>query len=150
LRERPEDIPILAAHFAEKFARPGEEPKRLSPKAMQVLLNYRWPGNVRELENVMERACVTSLNGEIEAESLPESLTEPTPVRLPFAVDIERPLPDLIHETVAALEQQYIRKALQKSHGNVSRCATICGLSRRSMTTKLAQYQIDKASFKDS
>jgi DNA-binding NtrC family response regulator len=150
LRERPEVISLLAAHFAEKFARPGEEPKRFAPEAMQVLINYRWPGNVRELENVVERVSVTSLDGVIAPESLPPSLLAPAPVKLPFAIDLDRPLPDVIHETVAALEQQYIRKALQKSRGNVSRCARICGLSRRSMTTKLAQYSIDKSTYKEA
>src|SRR5205085_1379354 len=60
LRDRMEDVPLLAAHFAEKYARPGDAPKRIAPPAMEVLLNYRWPGNVRELENAIERACVTS------------------------------------------------------------------------------------------
>src|SRR5262249_5677584 len=61
LRERPEDIPLLATHFAEKFARPDRPPKQIAPKTMDVLLRYSWPGNIRELENAMERACVTAL-----------------------------------------------------------------------------------------
>src|SRR5207249_4171271 len=60
LRERPEDIPLLAACFAEKYALPNTAPKQVAPQAMEALLNYRWPGNIRELENALERASVTS------------------------------------------------------------------------------------------
>src|SRR5438876_765655 len=56
LRERTEDIPLLATHFTQKYGRPGEPNKQISPAAMQVLVNYRWPGTIRELENVIERA----------------------------------------------------------------------------------------------
>src|SRR5207244_3642159 len=59
LHERPEDIPILAAHFSQKYARPGQPPKQIAPEAMEVLLRYGWPGNIRELENAIERGCVT-------------------------------------------------------------------------------------------
>src|SRR5437899_2366012 len=51
LRERPEDIPLLATHFAEKYAGKGQSAKRIAPEAMEKLLTYRWPGNIRELEN---------------------------------------------------------------------------------------------------
>src|SRR5439155_10704606 len=51
LRERREDIPLLAAYFAEKYTRPGDVPKRIPPEAMDILMNYPWPGNIRELEN---------------------------------------------------------------------------------------------------
>jgi DNA-binding NtrC family response regulator len=149
LRERPEDIPLLASHFAAKYARPGEPPKKVSPQAMQVLLGYRWPGNIRELENTIERASVTARGDSIEAEHLPPNLLAPTPPSLPFKIDLERPLPELIRDVTADVEKQYIRKALQKSHGNVSRCARLCGLSRRSITAKLAEYKIDKSTYKE-
>jgi DNA-binding NtrC family response regulator len=148
LRERVEDIPLLAAHFAEKYARPGEPPKRFSPAAMEVLLNYRWPGNIRELENSIERASITSTNGTIQVENLPPEIVAPGPVKSPFPVTLDRPLPDLLREAVAAIEQHYIRLAMRKVHGNVGRCAQVCGLSRRSITAKIAEYKLDKAAFK--
>ena len=150
LRERAEDVPLLAAHFAAKYARSGEQPKKISPAAMEVLLNYRWPGNIRELENLIERACVTARGDNIEPEHLPSDLLAPRPASVPFHIDLNKPLPDLLRDITADVERQYIRKALQKSHGNVGRCATMCGLSRRSITAKLAEYQIDKASFKEA
>jgi two-component system NtrC family response regulator len=149
VRERSEDIPLLATHFCEKYAREGEMPKHISPEAMQLLLNYRWPGNVRELENAIERASVTSKDNTIRPENLPPDLSAPVTPRLPFHIDLERPLPDLLRESVANIEQQYIRRALKKTRGNVGRCARICGLSRRSVTAKIAEYKIDRALFRE-
>jgi len=149
LRERPEDIPLLATHFIEKYAQPGEPPKQISPAAMKVLLSYRWPGNIRELENVIERACVTSRDNLIDVSNLPSELAAPVPQKLPFHVDLDRPLPDLLREATANIEQQYLRKALKKARGNVVRAAKICGLSRRSVTAKIAEYGIDRTAFKE-
>jgi DNA-binding NtrC family response regulator len=149
LRDRQEDIPLLVTHFAEKFCKPNETPKQVSPAAMQVLLSYRWPGNIRELENAIERACVTSRDSFIEPENLPPEVTNPPAPKMPFHVDLDRPLPSLLREAAASIEQQYIRKALKKTRGNVGRCARICGLSRRSITAKITEYKIDKASFKE-
>src|SRR5205807_1205083 len=73
LRERPEDIPLLATHFTEKYSGTGGT-KQLSPQAMEKLINYRWPGNIRELENAIERACVTSHDNVIHLESLPPEI----------------------------------------------------------------------------
>jgi transcriptional regulator with GAF, ATPase, and Fis domain len=149
LRERLEDVPLLASHFAQKYAPPGEEPKQISPAAMQVLLNYRWPGNIRELENVVEHASVTTRGKVIEPDNLPQELTAAPPQKTPFHIDLERPLPKLLQEAIANIEQSYIRKALKKARGNVGRCARICGLSRRSVTAKIAEYKIDKAVYKE-
>ncbi len=144
LRQRPEDVPLLAAHFTAKYARPGEAPKTISPQAMEILLNYPWPGNIRELANVIERACVVARHDVIELEHLPPELTAPRTPRTPFKVDLATPLPELTRGTVAVLERQYIAKALEKAGGNVSRCARICGLSRRSLTAKIAEYKIER------
>jgi DNA-binding NtrC family response regulator len=149
LRERPEDIPLLATHFAEKYAVPGESPKLISPAAMEVLINYPWPGNVRELENVIERASVTCRSNTIEVENLPTELASPSTPRAPFQIDLNRPLPELCKEMIANLEKQYIQKALRKTHGHVGRCAKICGMSRRSITSKIAEYALDKAAFQE-
>ncbi len=148
LRERKEDIPLLATHFTQMYSPPGEAPKRFAPEAMEVLLNYEWPGNVRQLANAIERACVTSRDGLIRLENLPAELVSAPAEKSGVAIDLSRPLPDLINEIVASLERQYISKALRKARGNVGRCARICGLSRRSITTKISQYAIDRAAWK--
>jgi len=149
LRERTEDIPLLATHFAQKYARPGEAPKQIAPQAMELLLHYRWPGNIRELENAIERASVTSRDDTIRPENLPPDIMAPASAKMPFNIDLERPLPDLLRDLTADIEQQYLRKALKKSHGNIGRCAKICGLSRRSISAKIAEYKINKTAFKE-
>jgi DNA-binding NtrC family response regulator len=148
LRERPEDIPLLAAHFAAKYARPGEPPKEIAPETLEALGRYHWPGNVRELENIMERACVTSTDAVLRPANLPPEVTAPTDSPRSYAVDLGRPLTDLLREVCARVEKEYLRQALEKSEGNISRCAAICGLSRRSVSDKLAAYQLDKTAFK--
>ena len=149
LRDRREDIPLLATHFIEKYGRPGEAPKQISPQAMELLLHYHWPGNIRELENAIERACVTSRDETIRPENLPPEIMTPSAPRMPFTIDLDRPLPDLLRDLTIDIEQQYIRKALKKSHGNIGRCARICGLSRRSISAKIAEYNINKSVFKE-
>ena len=73
----------------------------------------------------------------------------PPAPKLPFHVDIDRPLPEILAEAVAGIEQQYLRKALKKTRGNVGQCAKISGLSRRSITAKIAEYKLDKSKFKE-
>jgi DNA-binding NtrC family response regulator len=148
LRERIEDIPLLATHFTQRYAAQGESPKQISPAAMQVLVNYRWPGNIRELENVIERACVTTRDNLIDIANLPPEVSSPVPAKMPFQVSLDRPLPDLLREATTSIEQQYLRRALKKARGNVVRAAKICGLSRRSVTAKIAEYGIDRTEFK--
>ncbi len=144
LRDRTEDIPLLVAHFREKFCRPGESPKEISAEAMRLLMANSWPGNVRELENVIERVCVTCQDAVIDRQHLAADLTAPIRTRIPFAIEIDRPLPELLREYIASIESRYIRKALARTHGHVGQCARICGLSRRSITSKLAEYGIDR------
>ncbi|MFO0968896.1 MAG: sigma-54 dependent transcriptional regulator [Gemmataceae bacterium] len=149
LRERPEDIKLLATHFTEKYARPGAGPKPIDPRAMEMLLNYTWPGNIRELENAIERACVTSRDAAIQVENLPADITSPPKPKSSHTIDLTRPLTEHLRETVAQIEKSYIRRALRKTRGHVGRCARICGLSRRSITSKIAEYGLDKSEFKE-
>jgi DNA-binding NtrC family response regulator len=149
LRERTEDIPLLATHFAEKYSRPGEQPKPFSAATMQKLLAHPWPGNIRELENAVERACVVARGSTIEPDDLPPEVLAGRAIPLHSQkIDLSRKLPDLIRESIAELEKQYIRKALKKTRGNVMRCARLCGLSRRSISAKLTEYNIKKDEFK--
>lgn len=150
LRERREDIPLLAAHFAQKYAQAGEQPKKIMPQAMEALLQCAWPGNIRQLENAIERACVTSTDGSIRLENLPPEILQTAPTQAaPKEIDLERPLPDLLREMTADIEERYIREVLRKTHGDVGRCAKLCGMSRRSITAKISQYGIDKAVYKE-
>jgi DNA-binding NtrC family response regulator len=148
LHERPEDISLLAAHFVRKFSRPGMPPKIISPEAMEALLQHRWPGNIRELENAIERACVTSRDETIKAENLPIEILKPSRPRYQLPVDLSRPLTDQLAELTAAFEERYLRRALKRTRSHIGRTARLTGLSRRTITDKIALYQIDKAEFK--
>ncbi len=148
LRERPEDVEVLVAHFIRKFARPGKPAPEVEPEAMEALKKAPWPGNIRQLENAIERACVTSRDGVIRLANLPRDIAGRNDARHPFQVDLTRPLPDQLAELTAAFEERYLRKALRKTRGHVGKCANITGLSRRSITDKIAQYKIEKNDFK--
>ena len=149
LNERPEDIPLLATHFAAKYARRGEAAKTISPEAMEKLLEHRWPGNIRELENAIEHACVTARGPAILPDDLPAEVLESRGGKSPVPIDLSRPLPELLRDMTVSVERQYLLRALKKSRGNVGRCAKICGMSRRSVSAKLAEYNIKKEPFKE-
>jgi DNA-binding NtrC family response regulator len=149
LRERQEDIPLLVGHFCQKFTRPGQKPPAVSPEAMNILLRCAWPGNVRQLENAIERACVTARDGVITPKNLPPDVGRKSEGKPhPFRVNLTRHLPDQIAEITAEFEKRYLRKALRKTRGHVGKCADISGLSRRSITDKIANYNIKKEDFK--
>src|SRR5260370_7122845 len=116
---------------------------------MEFLLSCHWPGNVGQLENPIERACVTSRDNWIHLETLPPDLVSPPGPQLPFRIDLERPLSSVLREAINSIEHQYIRKALRKARGNVGRCAKISGLSRRSITAKIPQYNLHKSLLKE-
>jgi DNA-binding NtrC family response regulator len=149
LCERVEDIPLLAQHFVERFSRPSAPPKTISPEAMEALIKFNWPGNIRELENAMERACVTSRDDVIRPDNLPPDVLKPErPRRHLPPVDVTRPLSTQLAELTAAFEERYLRRALKRSRAHIGRTARLTGLSRRSITEKIAHYQIDKNEFK--
>ena len=149
LRERTEDIPLLATHFAQKYSK--STPPEISPEAMKILLDYPWPGNVRQLENALERACITASNGVVRTTDLPPETVRPEQAgekQSPFQVNLDRSLPEQLADIIAKFEDRYLRKALRKTRGHVGKCAKITGLSRRSVTDKIAHYTIDKEEFK--
>jgi DNA-binding NtrC family response regulator len=139
---------VLARHFVEKFSRPGTPARVIAPDAMETLIHYTWPGNIRELENAMERACVTTRDDEIRIENLPAEILKPGRPRLQLPVDLSRPLTEQLSELTVAFEERYLRRALKKCRGHIGRTAHLTGLSRRTITEKLTQYQIDKSEFK--
>ncbi len=122
LRQRAEDIPLLARAFLQRYAGENEkEISEISPQAMELLMDYRWPGNVRELENVIERAAVLSTSEILDVDLLPPSVREPRAV--------ESPPPALptnglsFKQAVAAYERQLITNALKLAGGVQKRAA---------------------------
>jgi DNA-binding NtrC family response regulator len=154
LRERPEDIPLLAMHFLEKFTRMSTPPvTEIDSEAMQALLEHTWPGHVRELENAIKAAVALAEGTVIHRDALPATVAprarRPASPHHPL-IDIERPLPDLTTDLIGRVERDYFTRLLARYKGNVARCAKHSGLSRRSVTQKLQKYDLDRTRFKDA
>ena len=134
LRERREDIPLLAEHFAQKHGR--AEGSAISPEARELLVAYDWPGNVRELENAVARALALNPSGVVIPEDLPDAIrlaqAEPAPVPLPQPGD--RP-------TLAELEQRYAAQVLSETGGNKTRAAEILGIDRKTLYRILGERE---------
>ncbi|HVE77915.1 MAG TPA: sigma-54 dependent transcriptional regulator [Gemmatimonadaceae bacterium] len=137
LRERRDDIPLLAQSFLERSAmQRGEEPKRLAEPALERLQEYAWPGNVRELENALERAVILSRGPVIELAGLPERITEHRPE--PLVADKTPANP-----TLETIERAYIMWVLQSEGGNKSRAAEVLGIDPSTLYRKLARYGVE-------
>ncbi len=139
LRERREDIPLLAHYFLEKYRQSlGGGSVKLSTEVTQALMGYAWPGNVRELENMMERAAVLSQGVEVGVRHLPQEILYTSfPVIVLSAVDND----DLDLEAgVATLEKTFLNKALAESAGNKAKAARILKISERTLWYKLKKY----------
>ncbi|MES1211074.1 MAG: sigma 54-interacting transcriptional regulator, partial [Acidobacteriota bacterium] len=122
LRERREDIPLLAGHFAARFAdRLGRPSMAFTPEARACLLRHPWPGNVRELANAVERALVLGDGALIQPEDLPETLLEAAPAA-------GAPLAEY-HEAVNAFKKGLILEAIDRADGNIAKVAAALGLN---------------------
>jgi len=143
LRERKEDVPILADLFLERFAAEyGRQDLRgFSPTAMEALINHSWPGNVRELEHVVARAVLLADNSRVELKDLPEDLMPWPRVTIPLALNGE-PLEDIIARATATLERQIITAALRRARGKRSLCAEMLGITRKTLYNKMKQLEI--------
>jgi Nif-specific regulatory protein len=140
LREREEDIPLLAAHFLEKFSEKLNQPvARLTPWALDLLVQFDWPGNVRELENEIERA-LTLAGGdrEIQAGYLSEKITGTGEQDATTQVKGMA-----LHDATERMERQMVSRALNDTDGNRSKAARILGLTRQGLINKIARYKIE-------
>jgi two-component system nitrogen regulation response regulator NtrX len=132
LRERSEDIPLLADSFLREFTTAyGRKPKELTAEAYGVLQDYHWPGNVRELRNLIERIVILNPQVRIDARHIPVTVTRRT--------TIERPVDRFgsLQEVREAAEREYIQRKLEEANGNVTRTAEILGLERSNLYRKM-------------
>jgi len=130
LRERRSDIPILANHFVQKFARQMNKPiLKISDEAMEILLNHSWPGNVRELENAIERAMVVGNPPEIKPSDLPFHLEKVNS----FETD-----------SLEEVEKNHIQRVLKKYDWNISKAATALNIDRVTLYNKIKKYGLQK------
>ncbi|MEO8682410.1 MAG: sigma 54-interacting transcriptional regulator, partial [Vicinamibacterales bacterium] len=135
LRERTEDLPLLCAHFLDKFN--GRYRKRvlaISPAAYHLLIRFRWPGNVRELENAIERAVLVAKSGEVQPADLPES------IRSDAGNDESFTVPP--HHTLAEIERMAVLQTLQRTNWNKQEAAHILGLYRPTLYSKMKKHDI--------
>jgi two-component system response regulator AtoC len=139
LRERKEDIPLLANHFTEKFKkRLNKEIKGVRPEALQALMDYPWPGNVRELENVIERTMVLTERLEIHLDELPEEIRSG-----PAAARDHWPMDSIsLKANTMALEKSLIQRALLETGNNRTHAARLLEISHPTLLSKMKTYGI--------
>jgi two-component system response regulator HydG len=138
LRERRDDIPLLAENFLQHFARRrGSEPRRLSEEALTALIEYDWPGNVRELENALERAVAMTAGETIEKDMLPKRVIERQPIPL---ISGQRPP----NPPLEIIERAYIEWVLRAEGGNKTRAAEVLGIDPSTLYRKLARFEAEE------
>jgi two-component system nitrogen regulation response regulator NtrX len=145
LRQRKDDVPLLANHFLNQYAEENDFlPKTISPDAMDILCGYAWPGNIRELKNLVERLSIMVTGGVITPGDLPDMA----------GPQISRPqdgmvIPGLhsgktLREVRETVEQGYISEALQSYDWNVTQAAKVLGIERTNLHKKIKYYQIER------
>ncbi len=136
LRERAEDIPLLAAHFVARFDRESGKPiQSIDPSAMQRLKAYAWPGNIRELRNALERAVILTDGVEITPDHLPPEIAGAAPADEALRLPLGRPL--------AEVERAYILGTLARCGGNRAKTAALLGISEKTIYNRLKEYRAD-------
>ena len=141
LRERINDIPVLADFFIDKFnKRHNKDIKRITASAIDTLMVYHWPGNIRELENCIERACILSFDHVIRTNNLPASLQT--------AASTETMQSGTLDIILDKMEKQIIMDALIATKGNSAKAAEQLGITERMMGIRIKKYDIDAKRFK--
>jgi two-component system response regulator HydG len=149
LRERREDIPLLAEHFLAKhaaaYARPAEH---FAPEALELLTGYAWPGNVRELENVVERAVAVTKGQIVGAEALPEELRGEQTGILPGPMLAKLPYKDVLELARDRVSREYLVALMKEFAGNVTHASERAGVERESLHRLLKRYGVKSDEFK--
>jgi len=141
LRDRREDISLLAEHFMNEFTSAyGRKRKEISPEAMKMLEDYYWPGNVRELRNLIERIVIMNPQIRIDARHIPIHSSRRS------VFDAEMPQFSSLQEVREAAEREYIAKKLEETRGNISRAAELLGLERSHLYKKMRALGIPTTS----
>jgi two-component system response regulator AtoC len=149
LRERLEDVPLLAAHFLEKHARALRRDLRaIDPEALRRLLGHGWPGNVRELENTVERAVAMCGGDTIRVEDLPPDVAASTPAAPGLAALAGMNYKDAVAEARDRVSRDYLVALMSEFEGNVTRAAERAGMERESLHRLLRRYGLRSDDFK--
>ena len=135
LRDRTEDLPLLCAHFLEKFnSRYQKSVKTISAAAYHLLIRFRWPGNVRELENAIERAVLVAKGAEVQPSDLPEAIRGDSSSEDAFTVPP--------HYTLAEIERMVVTQTLQRTNWKKQEAAQILGVYRPTLYSKIKKHDI--------
>jgi DNA-binding NtrC family response regulator len=138
LRERREDIPLLARHFLEHFSREfRKRPPRLTAEVERLLVGYDWPGNVRELRNVIERAMILADGGDLSPGDLAPEIATHAPDLSRETPRYALPAAGIVFEDV---ERDFVRQALELTHGNQTRAARLLGLTRDELRYRVKKF----------
>jgi DNA-binding NtrC family response regulator len=153
LRERKEDIPLLVSHFIEKHKKEvRDRPLEISERALQLLQNYLWPGNVRELENCILRAMLLAGSNRIEAENLPEEVRgeggQPWVTVPKDSEELRRVKWQWKRKAEDEVEKAFLREALKRSKGNISKTALDVGMDRRQLQNLIRKHRMVVKDFK--
>ncbi len=151
LRERLDDIPLLAEYFLRKHQSLARQPiTGFAPPVIHAMMNYPWKGNIREMENLIKRAMIKTEGSTVTAIELPgmpvsegadhEVLEPPSSTLIPYKTYID--------QVVRDAEQQYLLRVLRESKGNLNQVARILDIDRKTVYRKIEEYQIDVAQFK--
>ncbi len=133
LRNRKDDIPLLVKAFIRRYClEMNKDPVKMTPSALNLLMDYNWPGNVRELENVIERALVIGRGKEIVPEDLPFSRKQVGPEKMPNSLKL--------------MEKMHIKRILDETNWNISQTARLLEIDRQTLYNKIAKYTIEKES----
>ncbi len=144
LRERVDDIPLLARHFLQRYSQEsGKSISAISDKAMELLCGYSWPGNIRELENAIEQAVALSYQSILTPDDFPEAVRNPAAAK-PFENGAQNE--QFLFRDTPSLEEvkkRYVLHVLRHNQGNVSRSARVLNIDRRSLYRMLARFKIE-------
>jgi DNA-binding NtrC family response regulator len=150
LRERLEDLPLLAEHFLQRHADLAEgRVKGFAPTVLTSMMNYTWRGNIRELENLVKRAIIKCPGDMITSVELPTPQPEMSAVPGPsLEIDLHTPYKDYLSAIVRHTEQDYLVRMLRLCKGNINQVAKQMGVDRKTIYRKLSEYSIDPATYR--
>ncbi len=151
LRERIEDIPLLAKYFLQNLNNIHlKEINDIHPLVMEAMEQYSWPGNIREFENVIERAFIIETSSSLTPESFPQELFNLDSPKTRVNLDTSMNLADVRKQSIEQVERQYLKELLSLHAGKINRASEAAGISTRQMHKLLTKYGIHKEEFKPS
>jgi DNA-binding NtrC family response regulator len=153
LRERLEDIPLLAEHFMQRHADlAGGRVKFLSPGVISDMMNYTWRGNIRELENLLKRAIIKAAGDTVTSVELPTNEERPAQTGSEHvqSVNLSTPFKDYLSTITRDAEEKYLLRMLRLYKGNINQIAKLMDVDRKTIYRKMTEYSIEPSTFREN